>query len=112
MGLGIYSMTMENLPQEQHRMNDTYVKAIQQAGGIPVVIPSYEDLSLVKELISRLDGVLLSGGGDLDPALYSRRPTPIWAAFRPGETRRRSPLPGMSFRKQTSPFWAFAGVCR
>lgn len=74
MGLGIYSMNMENLPQEQHRMNDTYVKAILQAGGIPVVIPAYEDLSLVKEVVDRLDGVLLSGGGDLDPALYSRRP--------------------------------------
>lgn len=73
MGLGIYSMTMDNLPQVQHRMNDTYVRAIVQAGGIPVVLPSYEDLFVVKALVDRLDGVLLSGGDDLDPALYARR---------------------------------------
>lgn len=73
MGLGIYSMTQDNMPQEQHRLNDTYMKAIAQAGGVPVVIPSYEDLTLVKEVIDRLDGVVLSGGVDLDPHLYGRR---------------------------------------
>jgi len=74
MGLGIYSMTQENMPQLQHRMNETYVRAVTEAGGIPVILPNSADLSLVKELIDRLDGVLLSGGGDVDPALYGRRP--------------------------------------
>lgn len=73
LGLGIYSMTMDNIPQVQHRMNDTYIRAILQAGGIPVVLPSYEDLSVIKPLVDRLDGILLSGGDDVDPALYNRR---------------------------------------
>lgn len=73
MGLGIYSMTMENMPQLQHRMNDSYVKAVIQAGGIPVVIPAYEDTELLREVIDRLDGVLLSGGGDVDPVRYGQR---------------------------------------
>ena len=74
MGLGIYSMTQENMPQLQHRMNDTYIKAIESAGGIPVVLPSYEDMSLMKDVVDRLDGVLLSGGDDVDPAHFNMRP--------------------------------------
>ena len=73
MGLGIYSMTQENMPQLQHRMNDTYIQAVVHAGGIPVVMPSCEDMDLMKAAVDRLDGVLLSGGDDIDPARYSTR---------------------------------------
>lgn len=75
MGQNIYSMTMENLPQLQHRMNDTYIKAVLQAGGIPVILPNLEDLSVLPDLVAGLDGILLSGGGDVDPAIFGQRPT-------------------------------------
>ena len=74
-GQNIYSMNMTNTPQMQSRMNDTYIRAIVQAGGIPVILPSYEDLSVIPELVNRLDGVLLSGGTDLDPAIFGQRAT-------------------------------------
>lgn len=74
-GLDISGTTMQNMPQEQHRLNDAYMNAVAQAGGIPVIIPAYTDLSIVKDMVDRLDGILLSGGGDLDPALYSQRAT-------------------------------------
>lgn len=74
MGLGIYSMTQENMPQLQHRMGDNYIRAVTEAGGIPVILPNNMDLSVIREMIDRLDGVLLSGGGDVDPALYGKRP--------------------------------------
>jgi len=75
MGQNIYSMTMENRPQLQHRMNDTYVNAILAAGGIPVILPNIEDTSLIPALAEHLDGVLLSGGGDVDPAVFGERAT-------------------------------------
>ena len=40
MGLGIYSMTQENVPQLQHRLGDNYVKAVMEADGIPVLLPN------------------------------------------------------------------------
>lgn len=109
MGLGIYSMTMENLPQEQHRMNDSYVKAIQQAGGIPVVIPAYEDLSFVEELISRLDGVLLSGGGDLDPTLYDCRPNAHLGSVSPRRDAAEIAIARHVLRETDKPL---LGICR
>lgn len=109
MGLGIYSMTMENLPQEQHRMNDTYINAIIQAGGVPVVIPAYEDLSLVKDVIDRLDGVLLSGGGDLDPALYSRRPNAHLGSVSPRRDAAEIAIARYVIRETDKPL---LGICR
>ena len=73
--LNIRSLNMQHLPPQQHRLDDAYMKAVARAGGIPVLIPVYDDIALVKEVIDRLDGIILSGGGDPDPAYYSRRAT-------------------------------------
>lgn len=75
MGQTIYSMTQDNPPQLQHRMNDTYVRAVTRAGGIPVILPNNTDLSCIPELADRLDGFLLSGGDDVDPARFGERAT-------------------------------------
>jgi putative glutamine amidotransferase len=47
----------------------TYMRAVQRAGAIPVVIPPQCD-GQAGALLDRLDGVLLSGGPDIDPTLY------------------------------------------
>jgi putative glutamine amidotransferase len=47
----------------------TYLRAIDRAGGMPVVLPPV-GLDATDELISRLDGICLSGGPDLDPEAY------------------------------------------
>jgi putative glutamine amidotransferase len=49
----------------------TYLQSIERAGGVPVVLPPC--VSDLDSLISRLDGVCLSGGPDLDPAAYGDR---------------------------------------
>lgn len=58
------------VPEEYHLLGDSYVTAIEKAGGIPMILPSFRDPSLMEEAVSCLDGVLLSGGFDIDPALY------------------------------------------
>jgi putative glutamine amidotransferase len=46
-----------------------YVEAVRLAGGVPMLIPAGEpDLSTILE---RLDGLIFSGGGDIDPAIYN-----------------------------------------
>ena len=54
-----------------------YVTEVQRAGGIALVLTP--DVYLVDhpdELLDRVDGVILSGGGDLDPAAYGAEPHP------------------------------------
>jgi putative glutamine amidotransferase len=45
-----------------------YVDAVRRAGGMPVLVAPGE--AHAEELLARIDGLILTGGGDLDPALY------------------------------------------
>jgi putative glutamine amidotransferase len=49
-----------------------YVRAVEHAGGRPLVVPPVENA--VEETLDALDGVIFSGGGDLDPSLYGAEP--------------------------------------
>lgn len=49
-------------------LSRTYVDSVRAAGGTPVILPT--DCAEPEETLSRLHGLLISGGGDLDPALY------------------------------------------
>lgn len=48
-----------------------YVEQVARAGGQPVVLPPAGDPA---RLVERLDGLILAGGGDIDPARYGEMP--------------------------------------
>lgn len=50
-----------------------YLEAVRRAGGTPVVIPP-GPLDQIPGLAGRLDGLVLSGGGDVDPTRYDQEP--------------------------------------
>jgi microsomal dipeptidase-like Zn-dependent dipeptidase/gamma-glutamyl-gamma-aminobutyrate hydrolase PuuD len=52
------------------RIADAYVDAIVKAGGTPVLIPLITDETALEEIVSRVDGLLLSGGGDIYSPLF------------------------------------------
>ncbi len=52
----------------RYALSSNYTEAIEAAGGVPLIIPPQHDN--IEEIVSVLDGLLLSGGGDIDPALY------------------------------------------
>ena len=52
---------------------DLYVRSITAAGALPVVLP-LSDPADVPELLERFDGLLLPGGGDIDPSSYGQTP--------------------------------------
>ncbi|NLS77216.1 MAG: gamma-glutamyl-gamma-aminobutyrate hydrolase family protein [Chloroflexi bacterium] len=60
----------------RHLQNAAYVNSIVQAGGAPVLIPLSEATGIISALARRIDGLLLSGGGDVDPARYGQKPHP------------------------------------
>lgn len=50
-----------------------YIDMIVRSGGTPLFLPTIADLDAAAELWERLDGMLISGGNDVDPALYHER---------------------------------------
>jgi putative glutamine amidotransferase len=59
-------------PQHEMALGLKYLRAIEAAGGVPVVVPPLH-VSCVEALFSRVAGVCLSGGPDLDPESYGER---------------------------------------
>ena len=50
-----------------------YAEQVAAAGGIPVLLPPLPGIAAA---VSRLDGLLLTGGGDIDPGRYGAQPDP------------------------------------
>jgi putative glutamine amidotransferase len=51
-----------------------YTEAVFRAGGIPLMIPMASDQPDQAEIIASLDGLLLTGGGDINPRLFDGKP--------------------------------------
>ena len=62
-----------------------YVRAIEKAGGRPLLVPPSEEA--IEETLDALDGLLFSGGSDIDPDLYGAEPHPETNGVRPERDR-------------------------
>ena len=59
--------------RELFALRDDYVRAVEKAGGLPVILAP-GPVEHVGDLLGRLDGLLLSGGSDIDPERYGEDP--------------------------------------
>ena len=60
--------------ERTYSIAETYVESIKKAGGIPLLIPHAPEDAV--QLAPRLDGLLISGGPDLEPAYFGETPSP------------------------------------
>lgn len=61
-----------------------YIEAVEKSGGVPIILPIVElDEERIKIYADILDGLLLSGGGDVDPSFYGQRDEGSKRVFRP-----------------------------
>ena len=55
---------------------EPYFQSVVLAGGAPVLIPVVADIGVLSVIVKQLDGLILSGGGDIDPRFFSEEPIP------------------------------------
>lgn len=55
-----------NIDSQTSRLHEAYINSVLNAGGVPVLIPATDDADVLREIVNRLDGLLLSGGSDID----------------------------------------------
>jgi len=67
-----------------------YVRAIEKAGGRPLVVPPSDEA--IEETLDVFDGILFSGGSDLDPELYGAEPHPETTGVREDRDRAEMAL--------------------
>jgi len=63
------------------RIADAYVNAVVKAGGTPVLIPLITNETALEEILSRIDGLILSGGGDIYSPLFGEKLHPSVVSY-------------------------------
>ncbi len=70
-----------NHKEELSCISNAYVNAIIKAGGSPVLIPLTNDKQVLNEILSRIDGLVLSGGGDLHSSFFNEELHPAVESY-------------------------------
>jgi putative glutamine amidotransferase len=73
--IGVTTGTRVHGDRRFEAVDRAYVTAVVAAGGLPVLLPVL-DPALAEPALADVDGLLLSGGGDVAPARYGQAPVP------------------------------------
>ncbi|MES0361817.1 MAG: gamma-glutamyl-gamma-aminobutyrate hydrolase family protein [Anaerolineales bacterium] len=87
---------------------EAYVDALTQAGACPVLIPNALPEAALDELLPRLDGVLFTGGGDIETTYYQEQVHPKVSGVEPDRDR----LEIILLKKVVQESKPFLGICR
>ncbi len=85
-----------------------YIIAVTEAGGVPVLVPSGLDDAALSVLLNKVDGLLFTGGGDLDPARYNSEPHPSLDEVDPA----RDAMELAMVKAAAASGQPFLGICR
>ena len=85
-----------------------YYESVLQAGGIPLVLPPYTDAEALCQTLDRVDGILLSGGGDINPLLLGEEPIPGLHSICPQRDEMELMLVRQAYNRQIP----MLGICR
>ena len=85
-----------------------YYLSVLKAGGTPVIIPPHKDKEAILSLLDTLDGIVLSGGGDINPLLLGEEPLPELHSVCPERDETELFLAREAFRRQIPTL----GICR
>ena len=119
----LLSPAYENFPEAENRpvigitanysdidatVRDRYYKQIINAGGVPVIIPPIADTAIIADTLEKVDGILLTGGGDYNPLWCGEEPSPKLHNINKERDAAELILTRLAYNKQIP----ILGICR
>lgn len=71
-GLTCNELDKENLPKQF--INEAYINSVIRAGGCPIILPITNDFDTIQAQAKMLDGLIVTGGIDVNPMIYNENP--------------------------------------
>ena len=97
-----------NFGEKGCELAEGYYLSVVKAGGTPVAIPPHNDKEALVTLLETLDGILFSGGGDINPLLLGEEPLPQLHSVCPKRDEAELFLAREAFHRQIP----MLGICR
>ena len=85
-----------------------YYTSVLKAGGIPFIIPPFEDEDVLVKLLDEVDGILLTGGADINPLFLHEEPIKELHGINPHRDRQELLLTRLAANRQLP----LLGICR
>ena len=89
-----------NVRRASTRVGYSYVYAVQESGGIPIVLPTVSDDEAIERYVAALDGLVIIGGSDIPPEAYGQEKH---------EMTRVLPQQRYDFESKLIPMWLESG---
>lgn len=94
--------------KDSYWMLPGYLRGVEEAGGVPVILPPRGEAETLRVLLDRLDGLLFTGGQDVDPALYGQKPEANCGQLCPERDRLEAALLPLALERDLP----VLGICR
>ena len=85
-----------------------YYQSILKAGGVPFIIPAYDDTNMIVNTLEQIDGLLLTGGADINPLFWGEEPIQELHGINPRRDRQELLLTQLAADRQIP----ILGICR
>ncbi|MBQ9666953.1 MAG: membrane dipeptidase [Bacteroidaceae bacterium] len=97
-----------NYANETCTLAEGYYQSVLKAGGIPFIIPPFYETDRLGELLDRLDGIIFSGGGDINPLLLGEEPIKELHGITPERDQQELLLARLAYDRQIP----MLGICK
>lgn len=97
-----------NFADGEARLAERYYRSVQEAGGVPVIIPPLDDKDAIINTLDSIDALVLTGGGDFNPLWAGEEPSPRLHSINSHRDKAELLTVSLAYNRQLP----MLGICR
>jgi len=97
-----------NFAEGEARLAERYYRSVQEAGGVPVIIPPLDDKDAIINTLDSIDALVLTGGGDFNPLWAGEEPSPRLHSINSHRDKAELLTVSLAYNRQLP----MLGICR